>query len=326
MRRTCIFGVSTLWVHIAAIFAVTTPGFQGFAEGFDRLQISLAAPFHPPEIVHFLSFKAFCTVVLVHQSGTLSMVLRMAQPIKRGSIYWLRKKVPNDLRPIVGKREEKFSLGTRDPAEARILFAKAAAEIEERWSRLRQGVRSLSHKEAVAMAGEIYRRMVAEQEENPTERAVSEMLLDQYAFGRASATLLGSDKEAGNELLKRMMQKRKVHIAERIDRFLLEEGHRIDPSSRASLQKHFENAILKAREHTVRMSKGDYSPDPAASSFPPYTAGRVAENVESTTPGIKLSVALKEWIKEKTRKDGDWVATTATSYMSAIEPPNFSTL
>ncbi|MCF4005542.1 DUF6538 domain-containing protein, partial [Pseudomonas aeruginosa] len=72
----------------------------------------------------------------------------MAQPIKRGGIYWFRKRVPDDLQTVLSKREEKFSLKTRDPAEARILFARAAAEIEERWSNLRRGQMSLTHKQA----------------------------------------------------------------------------------------------------------------------------------------------------------------------------------
>ena len=45
------------------------------------------------------------------------MVLAMARPWKhpKTGIYWLRKGVPDDLRTAVGKREEKFSLKTRDP-------------------------------------------------------------------------------------------------------------------------------------------------------------------------------------------------------------------
>jgi hypothetical protein len=43
------------------------------------------------------------------------MVLRMARPIKRGGIYSLHKKIPDDLRPILCKREEKFNLNTRGP-------------------------------------------------------------------------------------------------------------------------------------------------------------------------------------------------------------------
>jgi integrase len=277
-----------------------------------RVQISLAAPSYPPENVHFLSFKAFCTALLVHQSGTLSMVLRMAQPTKRGGIYWLRKKVPDDLRPILKKREEKISLRTRDPAEAKILFAKALAEIEERWGRLRQGIRSLSHKECVAMAGEIYRRMVAEQEDNPSGD-VFELLLDQHANGTAKVVSLGSNKEATAKAIERVMERRKARISERIDKFLVEEGHRIDAPSRSALQKHAEQAILKARSKTFKMSQGDYSPDPAAAAFPAYEPPQkvAAASVASREP--TLTTAIAGWVKEKTRKNGDWVDSSARS-------------
>ncbi len=238
------------------------------------------------------------------------MVLRMAQPTKRGGIYWLRKKVPDDLRPILKKREEKISLRTRDPAEAKILFAKALAEIEERWGRLRQGVRSLSHKESVAMAGEIYRRMVAEQEDNPSGK-VFELLLDQHAHGTAKVVSLGSNKEATTKAIERMMARRKAQISERIDRFLLDEGHRVDVSSRAALQKHAEQAILKARSKTFQMSQGDYSPDPAAESFPAYAPPRAVAASSSASASPTLSTVIAEWVKEKTRKDGDWVESSA---------------
>jgi hypothetical protein len=62
------------------------------------------------------------------------MALAMARPWKhpKTGIYWLRKRVPDDLRPILGKREEKASLGTRDAAEAKRLHAQALSELEQR--------------------------------------------------------------------------------------------------------------------------------------------------------------------------------------------------
>ena len=55
------------------------------------------------------------------------MVVHMALAMARPSIYWLRKRVPDDLRAAVGKREEQFSLKTREPAEAKRLRAAALA-------------------------------------------------------------------------------------------------------------------------------------------------------------------------------------------------------
>jgi hypothetical protein len=97
------------------------------------------------------------------------MVLKMARPTKQPTtgIYQLRKRVPQHLISLVGKREEKPSLGTRDPQEAKIAHARMLAEIEARWRQLSVGVISLSQKQAVAMSGEISRAMIAENEDDP---------------------------------------------------------------------------------------------------------------------------------------------------------------
>lgn len=60
------------------------------------------------------------------------MVLAMSRPHKdsRG-VYWLRRKVPADLRPILGRTEYKRSLRTRDPEEAARRFPAAYQESAE---------------------------------------------------------------------------------------------------------------------------------------------------------------------------------------------------
>jgi hypothetical protein len=94
--------------------------------------------------------------------------MRVASPWKHPDtgIYYFRRGVPEALRPLVGKREEKVSLETRDWREAGPRYAAVAAEVSARWERLRQAaapkpIVRLTHKEAVALAGEIYRRRVA---------------------------------------------------------------------------------------------------------------------------------------------------------------------
>ena len=74
------------------------------------------------------------------------MTLSMTRPSKhpKSGIYWFRKRVPDDLRNLIGKREERFSLDTRDPNEAKRRHALKLAEVEERWSNLRAGQRPLS--------------------------------------------------------------------------------------------------------------------------------------------------------------------------------------
>jgi hypothetical protein len=83
------------------------------------------------------------------------MVLAMSRPWKhpKTGIYWLRKGVPDDLRAAVGKREEKFSLKTRDPVEAKRLHAQALIEIEQRWSNLRAPISSHFDHDVRALPG-----------------------------------------------------------------------------------------------------------------------------------------------------------------------------
>jgi hypothetical protein len=53
---------------------------------------------------------------------------------------------------LVGKREEKRSLGTKDPIEAKRLHTIALAELDNRWASLRAGPRALSEREAHEIA------------------------------------------------------------------------------------------------------------------------------------------------------------------------------
>jgi hypothetical protein len=92
----------------------------------------------------------------------------MSRPWKHpdSGFYWFRKRVPDDLRNLVGRREEKFSLGTRDPIEAKRLHALRLAEVEERWSNLRNGQRALSPddiaREALAIGDHVRRQLEAD--------------------------------------------------------------------------------------------------------------------------------------------------------------------
>jgi integrase len=96
------------------------------------------------------------------------MTLSMTRPWKHpdSGYYWFRKRVPDDLREAIGRREERFSLGTREPNEAKRLHAVKLAEVEERWSNLRRGQRPLSPediaREAAAIGDHVRRQLDAD--------------------------------------------------------------------------------------------------------------------------------------------------------------------
>lgn len=77
-------------------------------------------------------------------------------------MYWFRRVVPKDLQALVGKREERRSLRTKDPAKAREAHSAVAAEVEAHWAALRSPALTLNNREIVALAGTVYAEMVAQ--------------------------------------------------------------------------------------------------------------------------------------------------------------------
>ncbi|WP_336490775.1 DUF6538 domain-containing protein [Methylobacterium nigriterrae] len=100
------------------------------------------------------------------------MVLSMSRPQlhPRSGVYWLRKRVPADLVAIVGRREEYFSLQTRDPAEAKRRHAEELLKLEQRWAGLRAGPRSLTEVEAHELARVVHDQWLDRHRSNPSEQ------------------------------------------------------------------------------------------------------------------------------------------------------------
>ncbi len=203
------------------------------------------------------------------------MVLRMPRPKAHPTtgIYLFRKRVPEALRSILGKTEEKISLRTRDPAEAKIAHARVSVEVEERWHRLAQGPQSLSHRQAEAIAGEIYRSLMAEHHDDPQQASAGALLVDQAFHGKAKIALAGTDKKGTAALVEKLRISRN---AKRIDEWLSAHGYILTGESRELVRTAVDKAILQAREQLHRMRGGDYRPDPDANRFPSLEARRVS--------------------------------------------------
>ncbi len=199
------------------------------------------------------------------------MVLKMSRPIKhpKTGIYQFRKRVPEKLIPLIGKTELKISLGTRDPQEAKIAHAQALAKVEARWRQLSVGEISLSQKQAVAMAGEIYRAVVAEEEDNPGDPGQREraLILDRLHLRpeKIKAIRVTKDDARFQEFIARTKTYRNDRA---IEAYLSRHGYRIDEASMTLLRKAVADAVLQAKEHILKLSEGDYRPDPNADRFP----------------------------------------------------------
>ncbi len=65
-------------------------------------------------------------------------------PVKRGTRWYLRVRVPEDLVGRIGKREISKSLGTGDHRKAKVRYLEERAKIERQFAAARVGLEALS--------------------------------------------------------------------------------------------------------------------------------------------------------------------------------------
>ncbi|WP_368360437.1 DUF6538 domain-containing protein [Microvirga flocculans] len=182
-------------------------------------------------------------------------------------MFWYRKHVPEDLVSVIGKKGLRRSLNTRDPAVAKVEHAHISAEVESQWRNLRQGVRSISQKQAFTIAGEIYREIVSQNEDNPGNlNTWGAMLLSDWA-------VLKPEKVKVSKLTtpaqKAVCENARLNRHARIVRdYLSRKGLLVDAESLDRSKIAVNEAVCQAREHILRNAKGDYRPDPDAGRFP----------------------------------------------------------
>lgn len=180
------------------------------------------------------------------------MVLQMPRPFKhpKTGVYYFRVRVPADLVPVIGKKEIKTSLGTKDPATAKELFFEKERKVAREWRTLRSQPEPLSQKQIVALSGKVYRKIVERFEDNPGEPSLWKAIID---------------------LANRVASKGKWEqwYGQTVDELLLSEECMTDAKSRDSVIQHVHAALLQAAEQQMKKAQGDYSPDPKADRFPP---------------------------------------------------------
>ncbi|MQB34746.1 site-specific integrase [Rhizobium rhizogenes] len=232
----------------------------------------------------------------------------MAQPSKdsRTGVYEYRKRVPEDLRSFVGKKEIIKSLGTKDIGEAKVRFTKVAAEIEERFANLRAGLRSLTEHEAATMAGEIYRAKVAANFQNPSKlsdsffaRAGDAFEFQDHPDRAITKAFITPGKEG---LAEQMLLRRNDH---EISAYLQERGIRLYDESMDLLRVKVAKAAHRARKYLRDLSNDDANPtvDPYANLYPTgqgsAPASIPAPALTATSAAPLLSVAIAAWAKDK---------------------------
>ena len=129
----------------------------------------------------------------------------MSSPWKhpKTGMYWVRRRVPSHLVDRVGKREEKKSLGTKDPVEAKRLYTQVNADIEARWANLDRGEVRLDVRQAINLARPFYDGMLAEFRDQPLLQTRWEVDIGAHCFRpvRASADLAPNSTEVTRTIM-----------------------------------------------------------------------------------------------------------------------------
>jgi integrase len=226
------------------------------------------------------------------------MSLAMSRPWKhpKSGVYWVRKRVPDDLLKLVGKLEEKRSLQTRDPGEAKRRHAEALVEIEGRWANLRAGPKVLTEREAHQLAVAVHDRWLQQHLENPSQQTAWNVDLADQLFAPPprlkSYDILDPDFEGsmdGDILQISKMEKWCFEIA---NECLAAHGLRVDQTSRRVLAGAIAAALQRASLTLASLAKGF---NPSVNFFP----------VQSTA--LQSSAASRQPVAFKQLVDG-WAA------------------
>ncbi|MDN3589576.1 DUF6538 domain-containing protein [Methylobacterium adhaesivum] len=189
------------------------------------------------------------------------MALRMSQPWPHPTtgVFWFRRVVPKDLRALVGKTEELASLRTKDPAEARVRYAKHSAEVEARWANLRAGPRNLTEREAHVLAATAHDEWLTRHRDDPSFQL--EWHAELYATLWTAAPLPEIEAQPGvpgslpiTNVFSRSMRQRSFDEA---DRILARHGLIIDEWDRLKLAKAVGAALQRASLTLGRAAQGE---------------------------------------------------------------------
>ncbi len=210
-----------------------------------------------------------------------------------------------------------FSLRVRDPAAAKMRTGAVGAQLERIFASLRGAAIELSHKQAVALSGEVYRLVAARFEVEPGQpgdweawkgfhwAAMEGRIPDpptiswQEIMNERNAALGVFGVSHGPVLLDvieslppgdnaRSLEIRFGLLASWV---LAHHGLEITPSSRLKLLQQVAEAAIDVGWAMKRASQGDYSPDPRANRFPPIDA-------ETRSSGTNLATLFEHWQKE----------------------------
>jgi integrase len=231
------------------------------------------------------------------------MALSMSRPWKhpKTGVYWLRKRVPDALQPLVGKQEVKRSLKTQDPTEAKQRHLQALAELEAQWANLRAGPRKLTEREAHELATIAHDRWLEIHRDNPSKQTLWPTSLGDKVFAPPPpidwnapiSTTLYTEIDWDAVKIKEL----ETWCFRQADSLARARGLMLDEDSRAKLAKAVAAAVQRASLTLERYARGEPAPDLIWGSGSGVGSG-TRRTVSGGKP-VKFDELIAGWAAEK---------------------------
>lgn len=233
------------------------------------------------------------------------MVLSMPSPYKHPAtgVYWYRQRVPTRLKsaakgkvvtvtidgqsssPTIGD-DIKVSLRTKTPAEAKRLAGDAQAEFDRIWLSFEHGPVSLTLKQIVALAGQMYHAIRQVLEDDPGEAglwAARKREREAEERRHQSSPLFGLRLRTTSSLSER--------LGSWVDGALSTHHLTVTEETYQRLLVEFDRAASDIADLLERRAKGDFGPDAIGSRFPVYGPASRLDSAQQQGPTITKLLA-----------------------------------
>ena len=229
----------------------------------------------------------------------VQMPLMMARPRKnpKTGIYEFRRVVPDDLRGLVKKREEKRSLGTRDLEEAKRLHAEHWLKVDSRWANLKFGQRTLTEREAHAAVIHIHDQWLAMHRDHPSLHVLwrTDLYDDLWT---APAHNPETDSSIDIPSTDYLIYSYRHFCFQHADSISQDKGWTLDRLGRRILARAIAAALQRASLMLKDESQGIYS-EPVNSPASPASLLSLPVSPKTSTSPYTFETMLGDWKRER---------------------------
>jgi integrase len=230
------------------------------------------------------------------------VIIRMSQPWRhpKTGILYFRSRLPADVAESLAGRSYtldvaggattvrlngwiKVSLRTKDVREARLRHASVQAQIQSRWQAARNGTQALTHKQVLEIAGEWYRDLVRDHEDEPGD-------VEQWELYQE---LLSDAADEPNRTRAAQGLSKLIHL----DPWLEARGYNLDQETREKVLLAVSAALFSGAETIKRRAGGDYGPDEKL-QFYPVSKRNTSSNDLRGGGNIRIADFFEGWAKE----------------------------